>query len=97
MPFSDIRRHRSAYYKRTYGITIDEYDAQLAAQNGVCFICKAPPKTRKLSVDHNHATGEVRKLLCQRCNLAAAMAEREGNYMWNIIQYVGGNYDSIVS
>lgn len=56
-----------------YGITIAEYDAMLASQNGVCAICKrVPPSSRilKFSVDHDHETGEVRGLLCQRCNMA---------------------------
>src|SRR5437763_14196243 len=33
---------RSTYLKRTYGITIEQYDAMLEAQGGVCMICKEP-------------------------------------------------------
>lgn len=40
----------------------------LAAQEGVCYICKREPNGRKFCVDHNHKTGEVRGLLCYRCN-----------------------------
>jgi hypothetical protein len=43
--------------------------AALVAQRGeVCAICGAPPKTRKLHLDHDHKTGRVRGLLCYRCN-----------------------------
>ena len=46
------------------------YDRLIAAQRGVCAICGAPPKTRRLHIDHDHRTGKVRGLLCQRCNRA---------------------------
>lgn len=44
------------------------YDAVLASQDGGCAICGAKPKTRRLNIDHCHATGQVRGLLCPRCN-----------------------------
>jgi hypothetical protein len=37
----------------------------LEAQGGVCAICRAAPAAH---VDHDHATGEVRALLCFNCN-----------------------------
>ena len=51
-------------------LTEDDYAALLAAQDGRCAICRRPPKEggRRLSVDHDHATGAVRGLLCFRCN-----------------------------
>ena len=45
-------------------------DRLLAEQGGVCAICGNPPKTRGLSIDHDHKTGAVRGLLCFRCNRA---------------------------
>lgn len=56
--------------KHHYGITIEQYDAMLAKQNGVCAICQNPPrgKMKRLSVDHDHITGAVRGLLCITCN-----------------------------
>ena len=54
------------------GVTDDEYLGMLEEQGGVCAICGAPPKTRRLHVDHDHRTGAVRGLLCFRCNRALA-------------------------
>lgn len=44
------------------------YARLLAEQNGGCAICGAAPKTRRLHIDHDHASGAVRGLLCHRCN-----------------------------
>lgn len=58
-----------AYVLKTYGITGDEYWALYEAQGGSCYICqRATGKTKKLAVDHDHATGHVRGLLCTTCN-----------------------------
>jgi hypothetical protein len=55
---------------RQLGVTDEHYHALLDAQDGGCAICGATPKTRRLHVDHDHKTGLVRGLLCQRCNRA---------------------------
>lgn len=52
------------------GVNDERYATLLAAQSGGCAICGRPPKTRRLHVDHDHATGAVRGLLCHRCNRA---------------------------
>lgn len=54
---------------KTYGITSEQYEALYEAQGGACYICqRAKGITKKLSVDHDHATGYVRGLLCTTCN-----------------------------
>ena len=50
------------------------------AQSGICPICDkpltdTPLTTYKLSLDHDHATGEPRGLLHQQCNLKVAQIE----------------------
>lgn len=78
--------------ERTYGITGEEYAALLKSQNGRCYICQRVPRSRRLAVDHDHETGEVRGLLCsdneRGCNHAIlgnirdlAMAKRIVAYL----------------
>lgn len=55
---------------RQLGITDTHYQQLLDAQNGHCALCPNTPKTRRLHVDHDHATGRVRGLLCHLHNRA---------------------------
>lgn len=66
-----VRRSDNAEtrWKNVYGISADEYWAIYNHQLGRCFICERATGARKrLSVDHCHATGIVRGLLCSTCN-----------------------------
>lgn len=52
-----------------YGLRLGEYAALYAAQGGKCALClRATGARKRLAVDHDHATGEVRGLLCGVCN-----------------------------
>jgi hypothetical protein len=67
---------KNAHLKVTYGITLAYYNSMKEAQNSVCSICGLPETTKihgqviDLAVDHDHATGKVRALLCHHCNKA---------------------------
>jgi Recombination endonuclease VII len=69
------------------GVTDLEYAAILAAQGGHCALCLSTPKSRRLHVDHNHATGEVRGLLCHRCNRALPTWVTRA-WLWNAVLYL---------
>ena len=72
----DVRHDQ--HLRRTYGITLAQYDALFAAQGGVCALCKRPQlkacgrtgaKTvERMHVDHDHKSGKIRGLLCALCN-----------------------------
>jgi len=62
------RSQRKMVFKRVYGISLEDYDVMFERQGGACAICKRTGVT--LCVDHCHLTGEVRGLLCIRCNSA---------------------------
>jgi hypothetical protein len=53
--------------KSTYGLSLEDYDAMVERQGGVCLICDRPTEV-PLYVDHCHATNLVRALLCRSCN-----------------------------
>jgi dCMP deaminase len=62
--------------QREYGLTLTDYNHRLELQGGVCAICKRPPEANKrLAIDHDHATGKIRGLLCMKCNLLLGYAE----------------------
>jgi hypothetical protein len=61
---------------KTYGLEPGEYDTLFKAQDGRCAICQGERRQR-LSVDHDHATGVVRGLLCRMCNSRLLTAARD--------------------
>jgi len=63
-----LARAREAWPKSVYGITLADYDRMLAEQRGGCKVCWKPPETKRLCIDHCHATRDVRGLLCGKCN-----------------------------
>jgi len=76
------RSARNSDLKKSFGITLEQYEAMLAAQKGVCACCGEPERYKKkrtdaavknLAVDHDHATNEVRDLLCSTCNRILGM------------------------
>lgn len=70
-PEHDRSMSRARTLKKTYGITVDDYNTLLREQNGVCALCHEfvlRANTNFLCVDHNHTTGKVRGLLCYLCN-----------------------------
>lgn len=63
-----IARHRAAYVKRKYGISMDDLNELLELQGHTCPICNSPVGVYNSCVDHCHTTGRVRGVLCRRCN-----------------------------
>lgn len=77
-------RQRDADYRRIYGITLEKFNRMMVAQGGVCAVCGATPtklkgRVRNLVVDHDHATGIVRGLLCVSCNAHLGWFERRAS------------------
>lgn len=74
--------------KSKYGLTIEAFQSLAMAQGGKCAICRnqlgldgAP--SRNCCVDHDHATGNVRGILCRMCNIGL------GNFKDNEVALAG--------
>jgi Recombination endonuclease VII len=88
-PPYDPEYQRKRRLKFVYGISPEEYDAMLARQDGVCAICRnKPDKDKPLCVDHCHVTGEVRGLLCHRCNSALGFFREDSGILSAAIAYL---------
>jgi hypothetical protein len=93
------RQRKNQHLKSLYGITIEDYEKMLEEQNGVCAICSKPEtnidyrtaKPRKLSVDHCHETGKVRRLLCEYCNTGLGKFHHDTQLLKKAIDYLETN------
>lgn len=82
-------RERNFRLKDKFKIDIETYRYLLAAQDGVCAVCKEPCSTgRSLAVDHDHATGAIRGLLCLKCNLVMGHCKENRGRLHAMIAYL---------
>ena len=80
---------RQRRLKLGYGMSIGDYERMLIDQDGRCSICGKPPhEGRSLHVDHNHKTGEIRKLLCFSCNSLIGYAKENTEILKMAILYL---------
>lgn len=71
--------------KKKYGLTPLQLSQMRAAQWNKCAICKQPAA---LVVDHDHATGKVRGLLCSGCNSGLGMFRDDFSLLWAAADYL---------
>lgn len=79
----------STWYKlkQKFNLSKEEYLAKLAEQKEVCAIC-GKQCTKSLAVDHNHATKQVRGLLCNNCNRGIGHLKEDKQILLNAISYL---------
>jgi cytochrome c551/c552 len=77
------RKYRDIKLRHLYGISLEQYEVMLAAQDNKCAICKRPDnktesgKYQNFAVDHRHSDGKVRGLLCHSCNKNVGVVEEQ--------------------
>lgn len=76
---------RDAYFHRTYKITQQELAALREAQADRCAICQ---KSAPEHLDHDHSTGEIRQLLCTRCNMGLGQFRDDPSLLQMAVFYV---------
>lgn len=73
-----------AWYR--YGLSPDQYNELLDNSGGRCAICNEIPK--RPCIDHDHATGKVRAILCNYCNVLIAHARENVHILTNAVKYL---------
>ncbi|MFL6056858.1 MAG: endonuclease VII domain-containing protein [Actinoallomurus sp.] len=84
------KRHgsvRSYHLKRRYGLSEQDVEGLSKKHGDLCLICL---HRRPLHVDHDHATGEVRGMLCFSCNGALGQFKDDATVMWRAVDYLEG-------
>ena len=84
---------RRSKFKRAYGITLEQYYELLQQQNNCCAICgtdKPSERTKYFAVDHCHATGKVRGLLCTKCNRGLGLFNDVPERLQAAVNYLKG-------
>lgn len=85
---------RNDHLKHTFGINSEIYERMFKEQNGLCACCDQPEtaflkgKLLALAVDHDHATGYVRSLLCRGCNVGLGSLRDSPELMRKAASYV---------
>lgn len=91
---NEKKQTRDEVLIRKYGIGEKEYRILLEMQDFACVICRLPEDEaprKRLCVDHNHTTNEIRGLLCQNCNFLLGCAKENQTTLLKAIQYLKGN------
>lgn len=75
--------------EKVYGLKPGGFEALMEVQEGKCAICRtATGATRRLSVDHNHKTGNVRGALCRPCNTLLGRARDQIEFFLRAVDYL---------
>ena len=82
-------KFRGYELKRSYGISVEDYDRMLEKQGGKCAICGEVDDHHSLAVDHCHETGAVRGLLCSLCNRGLGLFKDRADLLTAAIKHLG--------
>lgn len=90
------KAQRKCHIQKEYGITADQYDEMLSCQKFTCAICKqketritkSTGEPQPLSVDHDHASGDVRGLLCGDCNRMIGLGKNSPSILRAAAEYL---------
>lgn len=82
-----VEQNKWRRYERDFGLTKEVYAAMLEAQNSACALCLGS-FGRFPHVDHCHASGKVRGLLCSNCNTALGLVRDRIEVLERMIGYL---------
>lgn len=75
--------------KYRYGLSPSDVSARLCAQSGRCAVC-GKPLMENFYIDHNHATDDVRGILCCSCNVAIGLFKDKPELLEQAVEYLSG-------
>lgn len=78
-------RNRRGYLRRTFGLDDASLRAMLDEQGGRCAICRDDAPQH---IDHDHATGEIRGVLCSKCNMGLGLFDDDPARLDSAIRYL---------
>lgn len=94
------RKHKARLYAANqaarYGMSLDELNSLIDAQDNRCAICRTPFTLAKMNIDHCHATGAVRGLLCGGCNRGLAHFHDSQAAMKAAIKYLAAFRSAVI-
>jgi uncharacterized protein YlaI len=81
---------REGHLRRTYGISLEQYQELFDKQEGRCPVCMRHQDELKvrLAVDHNHKTKEIRGLMCQTCNHRVVGRHTDSSLLRRVADYL---------
>lgn len=79
---------RNRALKKHYGITLEQYNEMLSAQNDRCALCGTEKNGKTFHVDHDHKTGKVRGILCYKCNVGLGSFDDDTKRLRKAINYL---------
>lgn len=88
---------RKSNLKRLYGLTEEDFESMLEAQNHKCKICNnniyrnAKSRKQKTCIDHCHTSGKVRGILCHRCNVSIGLMDDDPDRIEAMLNYLKNN------
>lgn len=94
-----LRSQRQANWKFKYKLSREQFEIMWDCQLGMCAICSIPMihveldddsrnKSNTCNIDHCHESGEVRGLLCARCNKALGLFDDSCASLESAIRYL---------
>ena len=86
------RKFSDSILRKKYGIGIHQYETLLEEQDNTCYICNKS-EWRDLAVDHNHETGEVRRLLCTSCNTGLGLFQDDPKLLKAAADYLETEFE----
>lgn len=87
------RKSRPQYYKphdnarRKFGLSEEDYTTLINRSQGLCETCNKPMGDKRC-IDHDHSTGKVRGVLCNKCNTALGLLSDDIQLLGRLIQYL---------